>query len=1241
VTTPEPPTRDRVEPVDIQQEMQRSYIDYAMSVIVGRALPDVRDGLKPVHRKILYGMYDGGYRPDRGYVKCARVVGDVMGNYHPHGDTPIYDTLVRMAQPWSLRYPLVDGQGNFGSPGNDPAAAMRYCLAGDALVRLPVGTVRIADVVPGAAPNSSNDIDLKVIDRNGDVVRATELFHSGDHPTIRITTREGYDLTGTHNHPVLCLVSLLGVPTLLWKLLEEIGPGDRVVLQRSAAPEAGVVGEYDAAEALLLGAFVSEGWVSDGRAGFNNLDRDFFDRVVAAFDMVVGGRRYAAVRTIASGSTLYELDIQDTSALRKTCLAWLTGQRSADKVVPDCVWDAVPAVKRIFLQALFEGDGSSSLLPRATMQVSYSTRSDQLARGVQQLLLEFGVVSRLCRYAKGEIKVVVTNRRDARLFASRVGFLGRKQAKLESELAAVPVSSTALSSDHAPFVGAFLREHGATRWTERDWLRRHNVDRVERWERDRADILSRISAEAAEVVEPLVDGRFYYAEVVAVEDAGVQPVYSLRVDTDDHAFITNGFVSHNTESRLAPLAMEMLRDIDKDTVNFNPNYDGKSQEPEILPARFPTLLVNGSEGIAVGMATRIPPHNLREVADGVIWSLDHPEATPEELLDALIERIKGPDFPTYGLIVGRDGIEEAYRTGRGIVRMRAVVTVEEDSKGRTTLVATELPYQVNPDNLAENIATMVKEGRIAGIADIADESSDRVGRRLVLSLRRDAVAKVVLNNLYKHTQLQTTFGVNMLAIVDGVPRTMRLDEVVTHYVAHQIEVVRRRTAYLLRKAVERAHILRGYAKALDQLDAVIALIRASESADVARTGLMGLLEVDEVQATAILELQLRRLAAMERQRIFDELGEIEKEIAELEAILASEPRQRQLVRDELREIVDKHGDERRTRLIAGEGDVAMEDLIAEEEVVITITRTGYAKRTKSDLYRSQRRGGKGVQGANLKQDDIVAHFFVGSTHNWILFLTNKGRVYRAKAYELPEANRNARGQHVANILAFQPDEQIAQVIQIKDYSVAPYLALSTRRGLVKKSELTAFDSPRQGGLIAINLRDDDELVGAALISADDDLLLVSRAAQSIRFKADDESLRPMGRATSGVIGMRFAEDDELLAMEVVREGLDVLVATERGYAKRTGIENYPSQGRGGRGVLTADPKSRKGVLVGALAVRQEDDLYAITSNGGVIRTSVRGVRRTKERATMGVKLMNLPDDVTIVSIARNADEPED
>ncbi|MDI5937305.1 DNA gyrase C-terminal beta-propeller domain-containing protein [Micromonospora sp. DH15] len=895
---------DRIEPVGLEVEMQRSYLDYAMSVIVGRALPDVRDGLKPVHRKILYAMFDSGYRPDRGYVKCSRVVGDVMGQFHPHGDSAIYDALVRMAQPWSLRYPLVDGNGNFGSPGNDPAAAMRYCLDGNVRIRTADGAVRIGDVVSDAAPSSETDIELKVRDRNGDLVRASKFFHSGEHPTLRLRTREGYELTGTHNHPVLCLVDVAGVPTLLWKLLAEIGPGDRVVIQRTVPEEIGYPMLEHVEAAVLAGAFVSEGWVSKGRAGFNNTDREFFVRVLAAYDLAVGGPRYVSQRTIASGSVLHEIDVQDLSALRESILGELVGARSAAKFVPEFVWRGPAAIKRAFLQALFEGDGSSSLLPRNTIQISYSTRSERLAREVQQLLLEFGVISRQCPYDNGEIKVV-------------------------------------------------------------------------------------------------------------------------------------------------------------------------------------------------------------------------------------------------------------------------------------------------------------------------------------------------LNNLYKHTQLQETFGANMLALVDGVPRTLNLAQFIRYYVEHQIEVIRRRTAFRLRKAEERAHILRGLSKALDALDEVIALIRRSPTVEDARQGLIRLLEIDEIQATAILDMQLRRLAALERQRILDDLAKLELEIADLKDILAKPERQRRIVSEELGEIIAKWGDERRTKIVPFDGEVSMEDLIAREDVVVTITRTGYAKRTKVDLYRSQRRGGKGVSGATLRQDDIVSHFFVCSTHDWILFFTNKGRVYRAKAYELPEASRVAKGQHVANLLAFQADEQIAQIIEIPNYQVAPYLVLATKNGLVKKTRLEEFDSNRSGGVIAINLRDEDELVGAALVAPSDDLLLVSKNAQAIRFNATDEALRPMGRATSGVIGMRFSDEDVLLAMEVVREGLDVLVATNGGYAKRTPIEEYPVQGRGGKGVLTAKITERRGGLVGAVVIHPDDELFAITSNGGVIRTPVKPVRRTRDRNTMGVKLMDLPDGVTIVAIARNADEPDE
>lgn len=820
-TLPPEGSHDRVEPVDIQHEMQRSYIDYAMSVIVGRALPAVRDGLKPVHRRVLYAMYDSGFRPDRSYVKSARSVAETMGNYHPHGDSSIYDTLVRMAQPWSLRYPLVDGQGNFGSPGNDPAAAMRY-----------------------------------------------------------------------------------------------------------------------------------------------------------------------------------------------------------------------------------------------------------------------------------------------------------------------------------------------------------------------------------------------------------------------------------TEARLTHLAMEMLREIDEDTVEFVPNYDGKTQEPTVLPSRFPNLLANGSGGIAVGMATNIPPHNLRELGAAVFWCLDNVEADEETTLAALMGLVHGPDFPTHGLIVGSQGIHDAYTTGRGSVRMRGVVEIEEETRGSTQIVITELPYQVNPDNLIQSIADQVRDGKIGGISKIEDQSSARVGMRIAVTVKRDAVARVVLNNLYKHSQLQTSFGANMLSIVDGVPRTLRLDQMIRLYVTHQMDVIVRRTRYRLRKAEERAHILRGLVKALDALDEVIALIRASQTVDIARAGLIELLTIDDIQADAILAMQLRRLAALERQKIVDELAEIELEIADLQDILAKPDRQRAIIKEELGQIVEKYGDDRRSRLIPADGDVSAEDLIAREDVVVTITETGYAKRTKTDLYRSQKRGGKGVRGAELKQDDIVNHFFVCSTHDWILFFTTKGRVYRLKAYELPETSRTARGQHVANLLAFQPEERIAQVIQIKTYEDAPYLVLATKAGLVKKSRLVDFDSNRTGGLVAINLREDDEVVGARLCSAEDDLMLVSQKGQSIRFSATDEALRPMGRATSGVQGMRFNEEDALLSMNVVSPGSYLLVATSGGYAKRTALDDYAPQGRGGKGVLTIQYDPRRGRLVGAIMVTDEDQLYAITSSGGVIRTTAKQVRRAG-RQTKGVRLMNLAEGDTLLAIARNADEPEE
>jgi DNA gyrase subunit A len=695
-----------------------------------------------------------------------------------------------------------------------------------------------------------------------------------------------------------------------------------------------------------------------------------------------------------------------------------------------------------------------------------------------------------------------------------------------------------------------------------------------------------------------------------------------------------------TEARLSPIAMEMMRDIDEDTVNFSPNYDGRSQEPDVLPSRFPNLLVNGSAGIAVGMATNIPPHNLREITEGVIYALKNPDIKPEVLLNELLKIVKGPDFPTKALIVGRTGIEEAYRTGRGSITMRAVVQVEEINK-RTCLVVSELPYQVNPDNLALKIAELVKDGKIKGIADVRDEGNERLGQRLVIVLQSSAIPKVILNNLYKQTQLQDTFGANMLALVDGVPRTLRLDEFIKFYIQHQVEVIIRRTKYRLAEKEKRAHILQGYLKALDALDAVIALIRASTTPEEARTGLMKLLDVDEVQANAILDMQLRRIAALERQKINDEYNGLMSDIVELTEILASEAKQRQIIVSELTDLTAKYGDERRTQIVASEGDFSAEDLIPDQDAVVTITRGGYAKRTNADLYKSQRRGGRGVKGAALKQDDVVDHFFVASTHDWLLFFTNQGRVYRAKVHELPDAGRDARGQHVANLMAFKPDELIAQVLSFKDYTASPYLVLATKSGLVKKTPLTEYDSPRTGGLIAISLKPNDEVVSAALINKGDELLLVSKKAMSLRFAADDESLRPMGRSTSGVIGMKFRTDDELLTMARIDSQTAtafVFTATDGGYGKKTPLDEYRLQGRGGIGIKAAkiDENSR-GSLVSALVLADTDEILAITSAGTVMRTPAAEVRQTG-RDSMGVRLVNLDEGVALVSVTQNQED---
>jgi DNA gyrase subunit A len=1232
VVEPGPLGAGRIEPRELEQEMRSSYLDYAMSVIVGRALPDVRDGLKPVHRRVLYGMHEAGMQPNRPYKKSARVVGDVMGSYHPHGDTAIYDTLVRMAQPFSLRYPLVDGQGNFGSVDDDPPAAMRYCVSNETRIAVGNGTARIGDLLPRVEPESDNPLEIEVLDRLGRPVRATKLFHSGVHPTLRLRTREGYELTGTHNHPVLCLVDLAGVPMLLWKLLEAITPGDRAVLFRTPRAVALEIDESDRQTALLLGAFVAEGWVGERRAGFNNVDADYFAQALGAYDAVVGGPRYVYERRIRSGSTLLELDVQRLDRLRNSPLGELIGLTSAAKRIPERVWRSDQAFKRVFLQGLFTGDGSSSLLPRNTIQISYSTYSEQLAKDVQLLLLEFGVVSRLCRYGKGEIKVYIGNRRDVRLFARNVGFLGAKQRKLDAELVQIAKESRALSHDHVPFVADYIRSDCGSRWTDKDWLRRHNVDRIERWEQGGTAIMERIrSDEVKAVVEPLVTGDYYYAEVASVEPAGVQPVYSLRVDTDDHSFLTNGFVSHNTECRLSRIATEMLRDIDADTVDFQPNYDESRREPSVLPSRFPNLLVNGSAGIAVGMATNIPPHRLTEVVDAIVHLIDKPEASVDELM----KHVKGPDFPTGGIVVGRSGIRDAYRTGRGRIIMRARAHVEELRGGKSAVVVTELPYGVKKggeSGVIKKIADLVQEKVITEVSDLADHS-DRTGMRIQVELKREAIPQVALNKLFKHTALQTTFGYNAVALVDGVPRTLSLLELIRHYLDYQREIVTRRLKHELRRAEERAHVLVGYLIALDNLDEVIAIIRGSQDTDEARTELMARFELSEVQASAILDLRLRALTGLERKRVEDEHADLQERIAELRAILGDQARIDALIREELLEIRSIYAktDDRRTEIVAGEDALELEDMIAEEDMVIAITRSGYIKRLPVTAYREQRRGGIGVMGMDLKEDDYIEHLFVASTHDYILFFTTVGKVYRLKVHELPLGSRQSKGRAIVNLLPFRQQEQVRAVIATRDYKEAKYLVFATKRGIVKKTEFEAYNTPlKADGIIALGMRDDDELVGVRLSTGRDDILMVSRLGQAIRFRGSD--VRPMGRPASGVQGMRLREDDEVIEVDIAADDADLLVVTENGWGKRTRVSDYPVKGRGGLGVKTAQLVEGKGRLAGARIVRDGYAVMLISNAGTVIRMPVDGIRRAG-RSTQGVIVMRLREGEQVSGLA--------
>ncbi len=1221
-----------IQPVQLQDEMETSFLDYAMSVIMARALPDVRDGLKPVHRRIIWDMEQQGFRPDRPRVKCANVAGDVIAKFHPHSPDAVYDALVRMAQPFSLRHPLIDFKGNLGSPDFGPAA-MRYCVGGDTRIRLADGTSpRIADLVNLPADREA-DADIEVLDKDGKPVHVDRVFHSGHHPTRRITTRSGFELCATHNHPVLCLVPIAGVPMFQWRRLDEILPGTVVCIARNAWMNV-VPTARESMLGVLLGAWVSEGWVSEGRAGFNNTDQSFFEDVVYAYDQLVGGRRYLSTRrTTVSGRTLYELDVQDLAALRQSPLHALLGSRAKDKFVPDVVWNGGWGVKRAFLMACFEGDGGPRHTSDGAFTIHYSTYSERLGRELQELLAEFGIIAARHQYTRAsgsvEHRLIISGLRNVRAFAERVGFLATKQATLQALVRRAPLRPHRLSSDRVPFVADFVRSElpAATRGSGRKWLMQHNFDRVERWETERLRIIDRIKdPEILATILPIMDAGYRYEEIVSVEDAGTADVYSVRVDSDDHSFLAGGFVNHNTECRLHPLAMRMLDGYDEDTVELRPNYDGRFEEPAVLPARFPNLLVNGSQGIAVGMATNIPPHNLGEVVDATVHLIDHPEATPDDLM----QFVKGPDFPTGASILGRAGIIDAYRTGRGSVKMRATASINLTARGTTEIVVSALPYQTSCSSIAARIQELVDGGDLDGIADVNDGSSGGQ-TNLVITLRRDANANVVLNQLFKQTQLQTNFAINTVALVGGVPRTLNLTQALAGYVAHQIEVVTRRSQFRLRKAREREHILEGRIKALNVIDAIIALIRASDDPAAAKAGLMAPpYEFTERQAVDILDMQLRQLTRLSRIDLETELAAVRARILELEAILADDGKLRQVIKDELLAIKEEFATPRVCQIALDSGEMSIEDLVDDKELVVVMTEAQYVKAVPAGSFKTQSRGGRGVSGGKLKADDIVRHVIFTTAHAYLLFFSNLGKVYRLRALEIPERERTAKGMPIVNLLPLAPGEKIQAIIDTRDFAGERFLFFATRKGTVKKTAFDAYDSSRRDGLIALNLHDGDELVRVIETGGSDDIFMVSRKGMTIRFSEDD--VRPMGRTAAGVRGMKLRSDDEVVAVDVARDDTAILMVTDAGFGKRTQLEHYNLQGRGGQGVIGIKLTGRKGQVVAAFMVGLDDEIVAVSASGVTIRMPVREIS-SQGRGATGVRLMNLDDGDTVGSVA--------
>ncbi len=1271
--------------INIEDEMRKSYLDYAMSVIVGRALPDVRDGFKPVHRRVLWAMHELGNTYNKPYKKSARVVGDVIGKYHPHGDTAVYDTIVRLAQDFAMRYMLVDGQGNFGSVDGDNAAAMRYCVTNKALIVTSEGLKRIGKLA------ETEDIDIKILSHQQKINTASKWFDCGEHETFRVKTRHGYEIEGTSNHPLLVWETAKNNrPHFVWKTIAELKKDDYLVLDRSETlwtenevslkdylptyenPRTKIHQTPETLNedlAFLLGALVAEGSIRKDCIDFVNTEGEYADEFVEKFERVFPDcrlHRWLRKPTSYGKKDWWQMQVVSQFVVKLFKNLGLNG-KSHEKQIPETILNSPKNVVSAFLRGMYEGDGSVEKSAKSLLRVTLTSNSVELLKQTQIVLLRFGIVARIyddASHGRKTHRLCITGKENLEKFADKIGFFS--QVKREAlEIVLAEFSGVAISkSDFVPHLAGFVR---ANAFANNSWLERHNFDRLPRLQTSLGRIENSVSNEDFGLIKQLAQTNYLFDPIVEIKPLGEQKVYSIRVDSDCHSFVANGFINHNTEVRMAKLTSEILADIEKETVDFQPNYDESLSEPKVMPTRIPTLLANGSEGIAVGMATKIPPHNLTELLNGTIELVKRPEIT----IDELIKLIPGPDFPTGGFIYGREEIHRAYREGRGIIQLRAKAAIDRIGRNNTerdAVVITEIPYQVNKSRLIERIAELVHEKKLDGISEIRDESN-REGMRVVIELKRDAVPQVVLNKLYKLTPLQTSFGIINLAIVEGQPKIMNLKTILEHFVAFRREVIKRRTEYELRKARARAHILEGLNKAIDALDYIIPLIRNSRAVDEAKGWLtakfdtlhevktwkgvasdktlagflkdlekvMGGLAFSDIQAQAILDLQLRRLSALERQKIIDELEVILKHIAELEAILNNEQLLRQVIIDELQEVKRMFGDARKTEIVDAGVELTIEDLIPNEEVVITVTKAGYIKRTPVATYSKQGRGGKGRLGAKAKNEDFVEHLFTAETHSFLMIFTADGQVYKIKVHEIPEAEPSARGKAVVNLVNLPTEAKLVTVMPVKDFSDKVYLTMVTKLGVIKKSALSDYGNIRINGINAINIDEGDELLSIITTDGTKEILIATHDGMAVRFKETD--VRPMGRVARGVRGVNLRKGDFVVSVCASDGTEKILSISEQGFGKQTLVSSYRLTKRGATGVINMKTTEKTGKVVAAFPVEEDSEIMIITQQAKLIRLGVDKIRETG-RSAQGVRLIRTGED-DLVTAASLLDLAED